>query len=540
MPKPSVILQPDAAAYLKRGFDQLADLLAITLGPTQGVILNDSQNRNEPQMLDDAATAARRMVALPDRREDVGAMLLRHLVWRVHEEVGDGTATTAVLAKALLNEGTKMVAAGANVMRVLAGMRQAIQIALSALAEMAQPVKGQEELAAVATAVTNEPDLSWVIGEMYHLLGVDAYITIENFVAPYLDRVYLEGGFWNGNLVSPYLVTAHSNQRAIQSDCWVLLYDDHLQSTDELATLLTLVSEQDNQNLLFVAHQMNAEVVNYLVSAHSHPENKINIVATAIKMGGLTGLQELEDLALLTGAKIFGGVAGRPLSGITLEDLGTARRVESDKNGLHVIGGSGDKRAVREEIEALQTQLNHLDTNADERGTVQKRLARFSGSSGLLNIGARTKAERQVLRRKAEQGIKAVAATLEEGVLPGGGIAYVIAAQQIDPESVAEIDVQMGMRAVRQALVAPFYRIFENAKKPAPAVALQDALEAGDGHVFDILHDQISLAKEAGVMDAAKVLRRALETAASGAEMALSVDVTVLKKNPRTNVGYDP
>ena len=540
MPKPAVLSQPEAAVHLKRGFDQLADLLAITLGPTQGVILNDSKNRKEPQMLEDAATAARRMIALPDRPEDVGAMLLRHLVWRVHEEVGDGSATTAVLAKALLSEGTKMVAAGANVMRVLAGMRQAVQIALEAMEAMAQPVVGQEQLAAVATAVTNEPDLAWVIGEMYHLLGVDAYITIENFVSPYLERVYLEGGFWPGNLVSPYLITAHGIQRAIQSDCWVLLYDDHLQSTDGLAHILQLICEQEKQTLLFVAHQMNAEAVTYLVAAHSHPQNKIKIVATALSVGGESGRQALADLALLTGAEILGGVAGRPLSSVTLEDLGSAKRVESDKNGLHVIGGGGDKRAIRDEIEALQTQLNNLDARAEEREELQKRLARFSGSSGVLKIGARTKAERQVLRRKAEQGIKAVAATLEGGVLPGGGIAYALAAEKIDPTSATEIEVQMGMRAVKNALPAPFYRICENGKKPAPAVALQQVMAAGDSYVFDILRDCIEPAQEAGVMDATKVLCRALETAASGAEMALSVDVTILKKTPRTNLGYEP
>ncbi|MCA9917738.1 MAG: hypothetical protein KC445_07295, partial [Anaerolineales bacterium] len=469
-----------------------------------------------------------------------GGCVLRHLVWRVHEEVGDGSATTAVLAQALLHESTKMVAAGANVMRVLAGMRQAVQIALDALDEMAEPVAGQEELAAVATAVTTEPDLSWVIGEMYHLLGVDAYITIENFVAPYLERVYLEGGFWPGNLVSPYLITAHGSQRAVQSDCAVLLYDGHLQSTDGLANVLQLIAGQENPNLLFVAHQMNAEAVTYLVAAHSHPKNKLKIVATALGVGGESGRQELDDLALLTGAEILGGVAGRPLATITREDLGSAKRVEADKNGLHVIGGGGDKRAIRDEIEALQIQLNDLDARAEEREALQKRLARFSGSSGVLKIGARTKAERQVLRRKAEQGLKAVAATLEGGVLPGGGIAYVLAAEKIDPTAATEIEVQMGMRAVKNALSAPFYRICENGKKPAPAVALQQVLAAGDGYVFDILHDRIEPAQEAGVMDAAKVLSRVLETAASGAEMALSVDVTILKKTPRTNLGYEP
>ncbi|MCB0029519.1 MAG: hypothetical protein KDE28_16505, partial [Anaerolineales bacterium] len=214
MPKPSVILQPDAAAHLKQGFDQLADLLALTLGPTQGVIINDSAIRKAPQLLHDAATAARRMIALPDRREDVGAMLLRHLVWQVHQQLGDGSATTAVLAQALLHEGTRMVAAGANSTLLLNGMRKAVAATLAALQTMAQPVAGQEALAAVAQAATGEEDLSWVIGEMVSLLGVNAYISVENYVAPYLERAYLEGGHWSGKLSSPYLITAPATQKA--------------------------------------------------------------------------------------------------------------------------------------------------------------------------------------------------------------------------------------------------------------------------------------------------------------------------------------
>jgi chaperonin GroEL len=171
---------------------------------------------------------------------------------------------------------------------------------------------------------------------------------------------------------------------------------------------------------------------------------------------------------------------------------------------------------------------------------LQKRLARFSGSAGVLKIGARTKAERQVLHSKAEQGLKVALATLAEGVLPGGGIAFVWAAQTIEVDTAVNEDERMGLIATKKALEAPFYRIFENAKKPAAAVALQRVLAAGEGHVYDVLREAIEPAQEAGVMDAAKVLRRVLETAASGAEMALSVDVTVLKKRPMTNFSYEP
>lgn len=540
MPKPSVVLPPGSAVHLKQGFDTLADLLAITLGPTQGIIVNDSSSRSEMQLLHDAATVARRMIALPDRRQDVGAMLLRHLVWKVHEQVGDGAATTAVLAQALLHEGTKMVAAGANPALVLYGMRQGVATAVAALQKMAQPVTGQEEVAAVVQAATNEPELSWVIGEMVSLLGEQAHITVENYVAPYLERVYLEGGHWSGALISPYLVTAHSTQRAIQQDCWVALYDGHLKDAEKLEPLLHLVSVQKTPHLLFVAHEMSTEVVNLLVGTHQHPKNKLRVVATSLKMGGETGQVELEDLALLTGATVRSDTLGRPLRTITLDDLGQAKRAESDKNGLYVVQGGGDKRAIRNEIEALQSQLEARAADDEDLQGLQKRLARFSGSAGVLKIGARTKAERQVLHSKAEQGLKVALATLAEGVLPGGGIAFVLAAQAIDVDTAVNDDEHMGLIATKKALEAPFYRIFENAKKPAAAVALRQVLAAGERHVYDVLRDAIEPAYEAGIMDAAKVLCRVLETAASGAEMALSVDVTVLKKRPMTNLSYEP
>jgi chaperonin GroEL len=540
MPRPSVVLPPVSAAYLKQGFDTLANLLAITLGPTQGVILNDSKNRNEPQLLQDAATAARRIIALPDRRQDVGAMLLRHLVWQVHEQVGDGSATTAVLAQALLHEGSKMVAAGANAVLVLNGMRQGVAKAVAALQAMAQPVTSQEELAAVAQAVTGEADLSWVIGEMVSLLGLQGHITVENYVAPYLERAYLEGGHWPGQLASPYLVTAQATQRAIQQDCWVALYDGQPKGAEQVAPLLQLVAEQERPNLLFVAHAMGREVVNLLVGTHQHPKNKLKVVATSIKLGGVSGQAELNDLARLTGATLLGEMVGRSLDSVTLADLGRAKRVESDKNGLYVAQGGGDKRAIRDEVEALQAQLAAMEGGDEASDGLQKRLARLAGSAGVLKIGARTKAERQVLYRKAEQGVKAARAALEEGVLPGGGIAFVWAAREIEVDTAVNDDERMGLIATKKALEAPFYRIFQNAQKPAAAVALHDCLAAGEGYVYDVLHEVIQPAQAAGVIDAAKVLRWALETAASGAEMALSVDVTVLKKRPVTNVGYEP
>ena len=233
-------------------------------------------------------------------------------------------------------------------------------------------------------------------------------------------------------------------------------------------------------------------------------------------------------------------MGGHLLARVELAHLGQAKRVESDKDGMFVVQGAGDKRAIRDEIESLQARLGQVDLEASDRESLQKRLGRLSGSSGVLKIGALTKPQRDVLRQKAEQGVKVAVMALTEGILPGGGIAFVRAGEAIDLNMAANEDERMGMIATKRALAAPFNRIFTNAQKPAAAVALQDTLAAGDGYAYDVVQERIVPAQEAGIMDAVQVLRRVLITAASGAEMALSVDVTVLKKRPVSTVNYEP
>ena len=540
MPIPKVITQPDSAIYLKQGFDQMAELLAITLGPSQGHIVNESKKSGNPETLNDAATIARRMIALPDRRQDVGAMMLRQLVWRVHKQVGDGSATTAVLAQAILHQATRVVTAGANIVFVQRGIQKAVDIAQATLREMAQPVSGQEDLAAVAQAVTGNPDLAWVLGEMFDLLGAQAYITVENYVAPYLERAYYEGGRWNGKIVSPYFITSPATGQAIQKDCSIALYAGHLQEIKSLELLLDIAARQKPPHILLVAPEISGQAVNFLAAAHTHPKNKLKVTAVALKIGGSEGHRELDDLALLTGATLLGEEVGRPLTSIKPQDLGRAGRIEAGQNELFVIQGGGNGPAIRDKISALQARLNTLEADDAERDAAQMRLTRLSGNAGILKIGAHTKAERNVLRQKAEQGIKTLAATLAEGVLPGGGIAYVQAAAKINPGQANHPDEQMGMAAVKQALSAPFFRILQNAHVPAPAVILNDVLASGEGNVYDVMQERVCSARDSGVMDAAKIVRQVLETAASGAMMALSVDVTVLKRRPVTNVNYEP
>jgi chaperonin GroEL len=544
MTRPAVIPPPRSILQLKRGFDILAKLLALTLGPTQGIVLASTDLQPRPEVLTDAATIARRITELPDPEQNVGLMLLRNLVWRMHERVGDGGALAAVLAQAILEHALRSVRAGANPVLVANGIRRAAQDAIQHLTQISQPVQGEADLVAVAYAATGEEKLSWVLGEMFDLLGPRAYIQVEEYVAPYLERVYQEGGRWQAELISPYLVSAPTLGRAVQQDCRVALYDGTLSSQDEVRPLLELAGGQQPARLLLCAQRVSSDALNLLVATHLQTELKI--VAVSLTRTGEQGLSDLNDLALLSGARVVSPVLGRRLDMIRLEDLGLARRVEASAQELFMVGNAdaGQGAAsygaeLRREIELLSQRLQALPIGDDGRPELEMRLGRLSGSAGVLKVGAISQPERDYLHQRAEQGVKILRATLEEGVLPGGGCAYLhcIGPAQAQLPGMSG-DEAMGVRALALALQAPFAQILRNAGEHAPALHAQQILDCPVGYFYDVLKGQVRLAREAGVLDSTRILRAALETAVSGALMALSTDTLVIKRKPK--VSYEP
>jgi chaperonin GroEL len=536
-PKPAVILQPAATQQLKKGFDTLADLLAITLGPLRGMVLNSPELKELPEPLSDAATIARRMLGLPDRAQNVGAMLLRHLVWRVHQTVGDGSATTAVLAQAILAQAHRYVTAGANAMVVQRGVKKAVAVAVAALIEQAQTTVTEEDLVAVALGVTSEPELSFILGEMYELLGPAAHISIEDYVAPYLERQYLEGGHWNARLASAYLITAPTTRQAILKRCYVAIYEGDLSQEADIRPLLALIAEKKPANLLLVAHKIEGEALNALVTTHTNSE--MNILAANLQRVGPRRRADIHDLAILTGAQPYSSDLGQRLANISADDLGSARRAEATVQELFVVGGEGNSTKIRELINILQNRKSALPPGDDAHAELQMRLARLSGSAAILKIGAHTKTERAVLHQKAQQSIKALSATLEEGYLPGGGTAYLHCISAIDElPPPADQDELFGYKAVARALEAPFRRILSNAGVTTAGVSQAEILSEKPGLLFDVIQGKTAAAQSARIFDAAKVLRVALETAASGATMALSTDTIILKQHPE--MSYEP
>jgi chaperonin GroEL len=542
MTRPAVIPPPRSIIQLKRGFDILAKLLALTLGPTQGVVMSSTDLKPRPEVLIDAATIARRITELPDPEQNVGLMLLRNLVWRMQERVGDGGAMAAVLSQAILEHALRGVRAGANPVLVANGVRQAAQVAVEYLAQISQPVQGEEDLVAVARSATGEDDLSWVLGEMFDLLGPRAYIQVEEYVAPYLDRSYLEGGRWQAELISPYLISAPTLRRAVQQDCLVALYEGTLSSQDDVRQLLELAGAHKPERLFLAAQKISGDALNLLVATHLQTELKV--VAVSLKRVGDGGQADLADLALLSGARVISPIIGRRLDMIRMEDLGRARRVEASAEELLLVGTAetGDAShgaELRREIENLSQRLQALPFGDDSRAELEMRLGRLSGSAGVLKVGAISRTEREYLHQRAEQGVKVLRATLEEGVLPGGGSAYLQCIRPVqDQLPAASSDEAVGVRALVKALQAPFEQILRNSGENAPARFVQDVLAHPVGYFYDVLSGQVILSRDAGVLDSTRILRAALETAVSGALMALSTDTLVIKRKPK--VSYEP
>lgn len=542
---PAVLFSLQMRSALKAGFDQMARLLAATLGPTQGVVFHSEALKPVPEPLTDAATIARRVTALPDRAQDVGAMLLRSLAWRVQQRVGDGCATTAVLAQAILEQGHRFVSAGANPARVQAGIRKATQRTLELLQEMSRPVTEQNDLSAVALTATNEPDLSLALGEMFQRLGGHAYVAIEEYMAAYLDKEYINGGWWKAKSISMHLVSDPLSGKSIATDCNVVLFNGNLTQAEEVLPLIRLLSQGERRNLLLAAQKIEGQAANALVATCVQNRERLGLQFVLVNLvrAGENALRDLQDLACLTGAKLFDPQAGEMLQSIQPADMGYARRAETVEERLVVSGPSigirgGDPAAAQARIADLQAYLDQLPFDDKERDEVEMRIGRLAGRMGILKIGAGTHNEREVLRQKAEKGLRAVRAAQQGGLLPGGGTAWLHCIGRLESMECADDDERMGVLAVSRALRRPFEQLLHNAGVEYPARLAHEITQSLPGLVFDVEEKQLCPAAEIGLFDPARSLVVSLETASSGAQMALSTEVIILKKNPR--ISYEP
>ena len=531
MAKPGVVFGDTGRIGMLRGFEQMARLLALTLGPIGGNIANARQPKGDPELLTDAATIARRMIQLPDRLEDAGAMMMRHLVWTVREEVGDGSATTAVLAYRMASEMQRMIAAGANGIILKRGMEKATQAAISALDDLSLPLEGEDRIAAVAAAAVGDEEIGRLLGEIYDVLGPSANVVIEPYIATFHDRAYHEGARFRGGYLSPYFVTDSARRVAVLNDAYVLVADMSFESTKSAQNLLEQVHRAGGKSVFVIPKLMSDRAIGVMVA--NSEGDVVKSCVSKLTAYGDERQGTVENIAILTGGVPLTDKTGMDPERIRLSDFGRADRVVATKDNFMIIGGHGDKTAVRDGLANLRQRLRETH-DSEEREILRKLTAHFSAGVGELRIGALTQQDRDRLTEVAEQAIKAVNAGMESGVVPGGGAAYLNCIPRVEAVE-AEGDEAIGVSIVARSLEEPMSRIAENAGLHPPLV-VSEARRAGPGYGYDVRSGQVVDMIEAGIVDPTMVAKRALQQAASGAMMLLSTDALVLSRKPKESI----
>lgn len=528
MTHPKVIFEPHARRFLRAGFNQLSDLISVTLGPYGRTVAVSGDNpRRAPEILNDGAVLARRFLGLPNRFETMGAFLARHIAWQVEESVGDGSTTAVVIAREIINESERYIAGGYNAMLIRNGIEKTVPVLLDEIHRMAAPLDEPERIVALARAITGDLELANLIEEIFDVVGPLGAIDVRNSYARSHEREYIRGAFWNQGWASSYFATEPG--KAVVDDPFLLLTSCHLERADELLPVMERIRNANSRRgLVVIASGIKGEALNLLVTNNA----KKSLSTLAIKAPGLGSEKSeiLQDLATLCGGRAFLTEAGDEPATATIDELGEADQVHAILSGFTVIGGKGRPAAVRERVNKLRKELSQA-TYGRERNRLLERSSKLTGGVALLKIGGATDLERDYVKDRAKEAVHTIRLALEDGVLPGGGAAYLDCLPALNYCEL-QGDEAAAIPIMRRALQAPMRTILDNAGlEPSPI--LDRVAEAGPGTAFDIVAGKMTNMMADNVVDAARVLSQALKIGVSGALMAITTDVLVSK--PRSN-----
>src|SRR5688500_10816582 len=513
----------DARRALERGVDKLADAGKATLGPRGRNVVLDKKF-GAPTITNDGVTIARE-VDLDEPFENLGAQLAKSVATKTNDVAGDGTTTATVLAQALVHEGLRNVAAGANPMSLGRGMAAAVAAVHAALDEAATPVEDRASVAGVATISAQDAEVGQLIGEAFERVGKDGVITVEESNTMSTDLDVTEGVQFDKGYLSPYFVTDQESMEAVLEDALVLLVSGKVSALADLLPLLEKVLSTGGRPLLIVAEDVEGEALSTLVV--NSIRKTIKVVAVKSPYFGDRRKSFMQDLAIVTGGQVVSEDVGLKLDQVGLEVLGTARRVTVDKDTTTIVEGGGTGEAIGARVAQIKREIEDTDSDWD-REKLQERLAKLAGGIGVIRVGAATEVELKERKHRIEDAIAATRAAVEEGVVPGGGSALVHAVTAIDALDLTG-DELTGARAVRTALDAPLARIAENAGFEG-RVVVNKVRELGPRQGFNAATGEYGYLAKQGVIDPVKVTKAALGNAASIAAMVLTTDSAVVEK----------
>lgn len=528
-----VVFQPDSYLGMQRGINQMANVVRPTLGPLpRTVAVAHPLAHRTPELLDNGAVIARRLVELPDRDADMGAMFLRHVLWHVHEQTGDGTATAAVILQSVYNQGIRYLAAGGNPMKLRRYLEKGTRAILTELINMTTHVRGKQRLAQIAEAICHDPPLAKLIGEIFDIIGEYGRLEIKASQSRQLDREYVEGVYWDSNIISREMITDPAELKTDLEDAAIFLSNFDFTEPDQLIPIIRVTLAAKVPTLMIIGASFSEKAIALLL-ANSKSEKFQAIAVKVPEIGATKQSAALQDMAMLTGGSVFLKAVGQTnLDRLTFQDLGHARRVWANLRGFGIVGGKGNPRALRQHIAELRAAYRAAKL-VEDRQELQKRIGKLIGGSATLKIGGATNAEIRARKEVAEQTAQAIRGAIIEGVLPGGGVSFLACRPVLEKmlAATADVDERAAYGILIEALAEPIRTIVENAGYD-PGEVLAKITQAGSGYGFDVMTGQVANMAEAGILDSAAVLKTAVQSAVASAALALTTEVLVHHKKP--------
>lgn len=532
MPK-QLLFDDRARLKMQKGVNTLADVVAVTMGPTGRNVIIDKSFGN-PQVTKDGVTVSKE-VELEDPYEHMGAKLVNEVASKTSDIAGDGTTTATVLARAIFNEGLRSITLGANPMVVRRGIEKAVDAALEFLYNLAKPVTDKEEIKQVgAISANNDNEIGQLIADAMESVGRDGVITVEEGKTNDTTLNLAEGMQFDKGYISPYFVTDSSAMTAVMEDCLILLHEKKISNLRDLVPLLEKVS-QTGKPLLIVAEDVDGEALTALVV------NKLRgiLPVCAVKAPGFGDRRKamLHDMAILTGGTLISEDLGIQLESVEVAQLGSASKIEVSKDSCTIIDGAGDQDAIDARVQQIRNHIEGTDSDYD-REKFQERLAKITGGVAIISVGAATEAEMKQTKARMEDALHATRASVEEGILPGGGVALLRAISAVEGVK-AKGDEKIGVEIVTRALEAPIRQIANNCGEDGSVVA--DEVKGKDATVgFNAHTGEYADMYEAGVIDPAKVVTSALKHAASISGLMLTTSVCVTRTDELDGKGNKP
>ncbi len=534
-----LVFNEEARRSLKRGVDTLAAAVATTLGPKGRNVALDKKY-GAPTITHDGVTVAKE-IELADPYENMGAQLLKEAATKTNDIAGDGTTTATVLAQIIVHEGLKNVAAGANPMLIKHGIEKGVEAVVEYIKEMAVEVNKKDQIAQVATISAQDPEIGNLIAEVMDKVGKDGVITVEESKSLNFETEYVEGMEFDRGYISPYFITNPERMEAEIKDPYILIHDKKISAAADIIPLLERLVQRGKRDLVIIAEDVDGEALATLVL--NKLRGMLNVLAVKAPGFGDRRKAMLQDIAILTGGQVITEEMGRKLEGVQIEDLGRADRVVSTKDDTTIIGGKGDEKRIKARIEEIRVEIEKSTSDYDKE-KLNERLAKLAGGVAVIRVGAATETELKEKKHRVEDALSATRAAVEEGIVPGGGVALLRAVSALDNVKMQHEDEQVGVNILRRALEEPIRRIVANAGMDGSVVVQQVRAMSKEKKFFGydvIAGDYVDMLK-AGIIDPAKVTKGALQNAASIASMiltteALVTDIPEKEKTPATPSG---